>query len=78
MRFVKGEAMATVAKNWSFGKADANIGEHVDWFFKHLEQLGFNHSDVRESLKSYSPNGKSNDPSLVIQSIDECINLITS
>lgn len=72
------EAMATVAKNWSYGKAGANIGEHVDWFYKHLEQLGFNHSDVRERLKSYSPGHQSSDPSLVIQSIDECIKLIKS
>lgn len=72
------EAMATVAKSWIDGKADANLNEHVDWFYKHLEQLGFNHSDVREQLKNYSLGNKPFDPNPVIQSIDECIKLINS
>lgn len=72
------EAMATIAKSWMNGKADANLDEHVDWFYKHMEQIGFNHTDVREQLKSYSPGNPSNDPTILIQSLDDAINLIKS
>lgn len=69
-------ATAIGAKSWLEGKADGNLGEHVDWFYKHMESIGFNHKDIRTELKDYNPNRPVADPNSFIQSIDNCIKLI--
>lgn len=71
------QAMATSAKSWIQG-GESGLGEHVDWFFKHMESIGFGHKDVKEALQHFEAAKNSNDPDPLVQSIDRVLAVLNS
>lgn len=68
-------AMITAAKSWA-EKNDLGLDERTDLFFKHMEEIGFKHSQVLEALQRIGAANRPIEPGDLVHSMDRTIQFL--